>query len=545
MVLKRLDKPMTVSACALLAAVFVAFALNVPFWQKLMTTVEPDDLFEWSFIASIAIGLVLAVHLIFLIVGAPYAFKGLIAVALPLTAGASYFMSEYGLPISTSLMVTAFETDKAEVRDLITWKLVAYILLLGVLPAALLLRQEIAWGTWRSRAWSGLRNAAASLAVIGALALAFSSNFTSVFREQRHLVQYLAPYNVIASTRAALIRKAPMAIVNVAPYGRDAVANGPLARHGTRSLTVLVVGETARADHFALNGYARDTSPGLSKVDDLINFSNVQSCGTLTADSLPCMFSGMGRSGSYRDIARQQENLLDIFKRVGVDVTWRDNQSGCKGVCARVRTEDLASAGDPKYCGTGECHDEILLRGLDQKLANQTGHAVIVLHMMGSHGPAYAKRYPKTFEAFGPVCETSQFSRCTLDQIINAYDNTIRYTDHVLARLIEILGAADQKGVATAMLYVSDHGESLGEKNLFLHGVPFPFAPKEQTHVPMVLWLSKVFTREFGIEHGCVAAQETTQLRHDHYFHSVLGMLDISTSVRDDKLNIFRDCRRD
>jgi lipid A ethanolaminephosphotransferase len=542
MILKRLDKPMTASACAFLAAVFVAFALNVPFWQKLMAAVAPDDVFEWSFIASVAIGLVLALNLIFSLAGAPYFFKGLVAVVLPLTAGASYFMSEYGLPISTSLIVTAFETDRAEVRDLVTWKLIGYVLLLGVLPAALLLRQEVAWGTWRSRAWDGAKTIAASLAVIGILGLAFSNNFTSVFREQRHLAHYLAPYNVIASTRAALIRKAPAAAVNVVPYGRDAVANGPLARRGTRSLTVLVVGETARADHFALNGYARDTNPGLSKVDGLIN---VQSCGTLTADSLPCMFSGAGRAGSYRDIAARQENLLDIFNRAGIDVTWRDNQSGCKGVCVRVRTEDVASANDPQYCGTGECHDEILLRGLDQKLASLNGHAVVVLHMMGSHGPAYAKRYPRKFEAFGPACETSQFSRCTLDHIINAYDNTIRYTDHVLARLIEILGAADQTGVATAMLYVSDHGESLGEKNLFLHGVPFPFAPKEQTHVPMVLWLSKAFTREFGIEHGCVATQKTAQLRHDHYFHSVLGMLDISTSVRDDKLNIFRDCRRD
>ncbi len=232
----------------------------------------------------------------------------------------------------------------------------------------------------------------------------------------------------------------------VAPYGADAFRVSTAALDKPKSVTIVVIGETARADHFSLNGYARETNPQLAKVPGLLNFDQVHSCGTDTAQSLPCMFSGVGRANFSSDIALRQEGLLDVLQRAGVGVLWRENQAGCKGVCARVPTETLTDSKLPEFCGEGECHDTILLDGLEAKIAALDRDGVIVLHMMGSHGPAYSKRYPKMFEFFTPACQESQFSRCANQEIVNAYDNTIRYTDHVLAQLIELLAKNRNSG---------------------------------------------------------------------------------------------------
>jgi lipid A ethanolaminephosphotransferase len=541
------QRPLEARVCTPAVAAYVVAVLNVPFGQQLVRAVRPNTAYEYAFVAGIFLAFFLITHLVVQVFSRPYLLKTFVAVVLPMSAAATYFMSEYGLPINTGLAIAALETDKAEARDLITLKLLAYVAGLGVLPALVFARLPMTWPDWRSEIWPKSKVLVASLIAIGAIAGLFFKNVTSVFREQQHIVQYFTPYNVLNASVGALRRKAAGTIAAhaVAPFGEDAKPAGALTRAGMRSLTVLVIGETARADHFTLNGYARDTTPGLSKVNGLLNFTNVEACGTLTADSLPCIFSGVGRAGTSRDIAARQENLLDILKRAGLDVMWRDNQSGCKGVCARVTTESTLEAGDPAYCSTGECHDEILLRDLKSRLQNLKGHAVMVLHMMGSHGPAYSKRYPKSFEAFSPACETSQFSRCTREAIVNAYDNTIRYTDHVLHRLIQDLESGDASGVPTAMFYVSDHGESLGENNVYLHGMPFLFAPKAQTHVPMVMWLSGGFKKQFGIDAHCLTAKRDAAIKHDHFFHTVLGLLDVSTKVREDRLNLIADCRHD
>jgi lipid A ethanolaminephosphotransferase len=327
----------------------------------------------------------------------------------------------------------------------------------------------------------------------------------------------------------------------VAPFGDDArkVSKG---RAG-RSLTVLVIGETARAANFSLNGYPRPTNPLLSQVPDLVNLSHVFSCGTDTAQSVPCMFSGLGRRAYSYERAVQREGLLDILQRAGFSVLWRENQSGCKGVCRRVPTEFVTTMDYRKFYEVGSSLDENLLTGLQEKIDQLPGDGVIVLHMMGSHGPAYYQRYPSAFEQFQPTCKESQFSRCTRAQIVNSYDNTILYTDHILARLIGLLQANDAKDVATAMIYVSDHGESLGESNLYLHGLPYALAPDVQKHVPMLLWLSPRFQAGVHADMGCLQRRKDEPASHDNLFHSVLGLLDVHTKVYDRGLDLFARCR--
>jgi lipid A ethanolaminephosphotransferase len=309
---------------------------------------------------------------------------------------------------------------------------------------------------------------------------------------------------------------------------------------------VLVVGETARAANFSLLGYTRPTTPELEKLD-VIAFRNVTSCGTSTEVSVPCMFSPFGRADYDERRIRNSEGLLDVLVRAGYAVKWLDNQSGCKGVCrgAGVEYRKLDAKSAPDLCEGDECHDGILVRGLEAELAsvarNPARDTVIVLHMMGNHGPAYFRRYPPGFRRFTPDCATAELRKCTRDQVVNAYDNAIAYTDHVLAGLVEMLRA--DSAIDTALIYVSDHGESLGENGLYLHGLPYSVAPRTQTHVPMIAWLSRGFAAGHFVDRRCLHGKAGDPLSHDNLFHSVLGLLDVQTRVYTPANDIFEGCR--
>lgn len=188
-----------------------------------------------------------------------------------------------------------------------------------------------------------------------------------------------------------------------------------------------------------------------------------------------------------------------------------------------------------------------MLAGLDERLAalepdRRARGVVLVLHQMGSHGPAYARRTPPDFQPFGLACRSQMLSDCSADGLRDAYDNTIAYTDRFLGRTLDWL-AARQPGFDTGLLYVSDHGESLGENGLYLHGMPYALAPRQQTHVPMVMWLSAGLQRRLGASPSCLRARAMQVLSHDHVFHSVLGLLDVETTAHDPALDLLSDCR--
>jgi len=270
----------------------------------------------------------------------------------------------------------------------------------------------------------------------------------------------------------------------------------------------------------------------------------VKSCGTSTEVSVPCMFSPYGRADYDERRIRSSETLLDVLVRAGYHVRWIDNQSGCKGVCkgAGVEYEKIDPKSAPDLCKDGDCWDEVIVRRLQAELADVHDNTVFVLHMMGNHGPAYFRRYPAEFRRFTPDCGTAELRDCSREQVVNAYDNAILYTDHVLARIISTLGSEASR-LDSAMLYVSDHGESLGEKGLYLHGIPYSIAPDQQTHVPMILWLSRTMTDSGDVNERCVHAKVDTPLSHDNLFHSVLGLLDVSTSAYREDRDLFDGCR--
>lgn len=279
----------------------------------------------------------------------------------------------------------------------------------------------------------------------------------------------------------------------------------------------------------------------LSKNNEIISFKNVSSCGT--AISLPCMFSRLTRKEFTVAEALYMQNLLDIAHTAGYDVVWKDNDDGCKKVCDRVGKIDAKDGNKQPYCFGDYCHDDILLDGLDTRLENITKDTLIILHTMGSHGPTYFKRYPDKFKKFEPACDTANLQDCTQEQIINTYNNTIVYTDYIVASVIETLKKHNE--LQSLMLYVSDHGESLGENNIYLHGLPYAIAPDFQKKVPMILWLSQDAENSLNIDKNCLKQQaETMDFSHDNYFHSVLRLLFIKSTAYEANLDVFKKCEK-
>ena len=527
-----------------LTSAYVIVALNGGFWTKLFAVVQPAGAMDYLFIAAFAATLVAILNTALSLFAFPLVLRPVAMVLVVASASLAYFVHEFGTAIDINMVRNLLETDSREAIDFATPGLFGFIILMGIVPALLIACVPISWRPTPQQPFANLAHSSISGAVAVVLILAFFANFASVIRGNRGLLFVLVPSNAIGAGSKYFGHKESPKLGAIGAFGEDA-RRDTAAPATTRPLvTVLVVGETARSANFSLNGYDRPTNPRMSAIDGLLSFKDVSSCGTDTAHSLPCMFSGLSAADFTVPKAAAQENLLDILHRTGLDVLWRDNQSGCKGVCRRIATENLAKPNGAAFYADRESHDEVLLEGLAPKLEAMKGGGVVVLHMIGSHGPAYFMRVPPSFARFQPTCNSRQFSNCTNQQIVNSYDNTILYTDHVLGELIEILRGVNAKGADTAMIYVSDHGESLGEKGLYLHGMPRALAPKEQTHIPMILWASSSTQTRLGIDMECtqeVAAAKAVS--HDNLFHTVLGMFAVHTRLYDQRLDILQRCR--
>jgi lipid A ethanolaminephosphotransferase len=525
----------------LIASAFLLIGCNVVLWQHLFEITGADGK---GIAMRVAFGVMIlaAFNIVLTFLAFRPLLKPLLTLIFLVSASVAYFMSQYGVMIDAGMFRNFAETNATEVRDLLSLKLFAYILLLGVLPSFLLWKLPINYRRWHRELLSKVIVSVASVAVIGGVALANYQGLSSLFRNHHEIRLMLVPSNYIGASAGYLREQVVSAQQPFVKIGEDAQRNPDLNLQPRKSLTVLVVGESARAENFGILGYNRDTTPQLDKEAGLIAFTDVHSCGTETAVSVPCMFSNMGRKDYDASKAKNEEGLLDVLKRAGIDVIWRDNQSGCKGTCDRVTLQDVSNLKDPALCANSECRDEILLQGLQSFIDHLDKDTVLVLHQMGSHGPEYFKRYPKEYEHFTPVCESNALNNCSRESIVNGYDNTLVYTDHVLSSLIDVL-RSNQDKVDTAMLYLSDHGESLGEYNLFLHGTPYMLAPEQQKHVAMLAWFSDNYQKAYSVDTHCLQMSRDKPLSQDNLFHSMLGLLEVKSKVYQPDLDMFAGCR--
>jgi lipid A ethanolaminephosphotransferase len=518
----------------------MAAAGNAPLWRELQGLGLLAAQGGWL-LASTLGGMVAAAlfALLSLLAWRPL-LKPAIVVLLFTSAMGAYFMWTYRIIIDSAMATNTLQTDWHEAQALLTWRLAVVVLFGAAIPSWLVWRTPVLQRPWKQQVLRNLAGLAVGIAAVAGLILLSFQPLASTMRNHKELRYLLNPLNSIYALGQATLGGQRMK-GGLAPVGRDAT----VAASGTKPrLLVLVLGETGRSGNFGVNGYARDTTPELARAQ-VASFRNAWSCGTSTAASVPCMFSPLGREGFLaRD--RDSENLLDVLQHAGLAVLWIDNQpGGCKGVCDRIPNVNTSGLKDPLLCAQGECHDEILLAGLDERLASlpqekrQKG-VVLVMHQMGSHGPAYAQRSPPAFKRFVPECASSHLPDCSGEQLRNAYDNTIAYTDHVLGSTIGWLRL--RPDYHTALLYVADHGESLGENNLYLHGLPYAIAPDVQKHVPWITWLSSGFEQASGIATGCLQGRAQERITHDHLFHSVLGLMQVSTSAYRRPLDAYAGC---
>jgi len=527
----------------LLFSLAMVVLYNLATWRALSNFVILDGAKRVGFDLSFALFLWATFTLLLTLVSFRPLLKPVITIIALCSASAAYFMNDYGIAIDTVMIQNVIETNPDEAKALLSPELFGYLLVLGVIPSVLVWWLPVQY----RRFFPGLLNKVlvmvACLVVVAASVGAFYSTYAPIFRQPDKLTHFINPTNYIyAVTKLAKSRYSVKENVVVQPVGTDAVMSPEAKAAPKKKLMIFVVGETARADHFSLNGYGRETNPELKK-QDILNFTQVHSCGTSTAVSVPCMFSMFPRTEYSDKKGKTYEGLLDILQRTGVQTVWLDNNSDCKGTCLRIPHHDIPKNQPGPFCDGNRCLDESLLVGLQDYINGLKDNAIIVLHSDGSHGPEYYDRYPKDKETFTPVCHTNQLGSCTHDELINVYDDTILYTDFFLSKVIDLL-KQNQDKYDTSMIYVSDHGESLGENGMYLHAAPYAIAPETQVHIPMVMWFGKDTLAQEGIDRTCLKAkQDEKDLSHDNIFHSVLGLFQIQTGVYQSGLDMFHDCR--
>lgn len=519
-----------------LLSLYICLIFNIGFWHTVWQS--SDSTLLWAMPLFIISAMTIIIQLLFW----PKLHRLIVPLLLICGAGASYAVMVQGIYFDADMLQNLLQTDMHEASAWLSWRFICWIALTGILPTVLYtvfidIRRNI-W--WKDLLWR-VAGFLVPLAIIGLLAFTSYSHFAAFFRNNHKITHQIVPTNLLA----AGIKSAYNAYDASRPFesiATDAERTAP--KRAKKQLLILVVGETTRAQNWGLNANAPDTTPKLkllAQQGNLINYPNMSSCGTATAVSVPCLFSVMPRENYQANRARHQENVLDILQHVGVYASWRNNNGGCKGVCDRIPTKDVEQLKTDKQCPGEQCYDTVLLNHLDEEIRQMKGDGVIVLHTIGSHGPTYYQRYPAGMRRFTPTCDTNQIQDCSSQELQNTYNNTIVAVDDFLNQTITLL--QQQTHVDGALLYFSDHGESLGEKGIYLHGTPYAIAPKEQTHIPMIFWAQPSWYQSNHISPTCMKQHADKAYSHDNLFHTLLGTFGVRTKVYQPSLDLFAPCR--
>ncbi|MFM5190485.1 phosphoethanolamine transferase [Aeromonas media] len=528
----------------LLLVLLFALVFNWPIFLHFYRILTALEHVKAGFALSIPLVLIAALNAVFL----PFTFRYLLKpffILLIMTASlVSYAMLKYGIIFDVGMVQNILETNSGEATSYLNASVVLWFLLTAVLPVLGLLWIKVEYPTpWYKGLGLRLGSIALSLLFLVGVAALYYQDYASVGRNNHSIVKEIVPSNYVRG----LYRYARDILfatpVPYEPIGTDARV---VAKSDKPTLMFLVVGETARSQNYSLNGYQKQTNGFTMKEPDLVSFRDVRSCGTATAVSVPCMFSNLTRREYDETLAKSRDGLLDVLQHAGVSVLWKENDGGCKGVCNHVPTLEIEPKTFPEYCEGDSCYDEVLLQGLDQQIAGmkgKQGSKLVAFHLMGSHGPTYYRRYPAADRVFLPDCPRSDIENCSNEELVNTYDNTIRYTDKVLSQLIDKLKTLE-KDYNVGLVYLSDHGESLGAMGLYLHGTPYKFAPDDQTRVPLMTWFSPQLQRDRQLDQDCLRQEAgSKRFSHDNLFHSMLGIMDVQTQAYDGKLDLFKPCR--
>lgn len=526
----------------LIFSIFLLTVFNIHYWQYMAVHAPFSEGHNWLLWLTMPFFLLACMNFLMQLTFWPYWHKIWVPLLLVLGAGASYAVMTQNIYFNSDMIQNIIQTNPGEAKSWLTLRFVGWVVFTGILPAAFYvwrvkIRHAAHW--YQELAWRLLSMTVSVLVVALVAAIAYG-DYASFFRNNKGINHQITPTNIIgASIKTAYnMYDAHRPLVQI---GLDAKRAAPQGKR--KRVFVLVVGETTRAESWGLNGYASQTTPQLAALGtEVINFTQVSSCGTSTAVSVPCLFSSMERGNYNGNRAAHEEGLMDVLRHAGIYTSWRENDGGCKGACDRIKHVNVQEWAPKDECVGEGCQDMSLLTSLKQEIDAMPNDGVIVLHTMGSHGPAYFERYPDAFKKFTPTCDTNQIQQCSHQALVNTYDNTVLYIDHMLAETIKLL-QNDHK-VDSALWYFSDHGESLGESGMYLHAAPYMIAPSQQTHIPMIFWASPGFYRDTGLNQNCLRTHASTRpYNHDHVFHSMLGIMGVNTQVYRPDFDLFKPCR--
>ncbi|PSU24801.1 phosphoethanolamine transferase [Photobacterium phosphoreum] len=519
-------------------SLYFTFCFNFPTLAKIFSLSHTVSNPIFPYTAPIV--LIAAFIIIFSCLCWPYIFKA-IMIFLTITSSMALFAEvNYHTLFDNAIIESIFQTRSDEALSYVNLHSITYIVVFGLVPSIWIACVKI------TKRETFLKEIIARIVLIGIattalliIALTNYKSYAAVGRNNHYLNRMIIPGHVYAGGKY-LYKEF---IYKPLPYKKQGLdATLPATKNNKPTLFVMVLGETARTYDYAYNGYKRDTNP-YTKNEGIISFRNVQSCGTYTALSVPCMFSNLTRAHYNQDRAYSQDNAVDIIHRAGAEVLWIDNDGGSKGVADRVPYVTTDTSKHNQYCDGTSCYDGVMLNKAAAFINKDDKNKLLILHLIGSHGPTYFQRYPKQFDRFKPSCNRSDIENCTDQEIKNVYDNTILYTDYVDEQVIKLLKKNENK-YNVAMLYMSDHGESLGENGFYLHGAPYPIAPKEQKHVPWLLWIPTQYAQQKGINLSCLKAKENIgHLSQDNLFHSLLGLYGVQSKVINPALDISASCK--
>ncbi|MDO6705090.1 phosphoethanolamine transferase [Photobacterium sp. 1_MG-2023] len=530
--------PVTLTGLVIILSVYFGTVMNYPVLKKIFML--SADVSNSGFPWTAPVLLICAFLILFSAIAWPYLLKPVMCLLLLSSAAALYAEVNFNVLFDTTMMESVFETNASEISFYMNPASLLYFVGFGGVPCLLLCMVKIVpHRSWMVAICARMAVLIVAIAGIGLIAATHYKDYASVGRNNHYLNKMIIPAQVYSGYRY-LEKKYLSRPLAYQFQGEDARVLP--ARNGKPTLMVVVLGETARAMNFAYNGYPRNTNPYTENLG-LISFRDVSSCGTYTALSVPCMFSSLTRTQYNEPRAKTQDNVLDVMQHAGVDVLWVDNDGGDKGVAKHLPYRTVNPDLKNQACNGTTCFDEAMLHDAQTFIDGEVRNKILVLHTIGSHGPTYWQRYPEEQAPFQPACNRSDLENCTDQQIRNVYDNTLVYTDSILAKVIQQLIHVDDT-YNVMLTYISDHGESLGEGGFYLHGAPYAIAPREQTQVPWLLWLPDNDARQKGLDAHCLRQKaQQASLTHDAFFHSLLGLYGVQTDIKDPALDVTQSCK--
>ena len=466
----------------------------------------------------------------FFILFIPFLTKFLSILFVSISCVASYFIYNYGIAIDVDMIANILATDTNEAMDFIDKELVLYVVFLGILPCLFIISADIRYGNFKASVKTRITSV---VFLLGVAAITFCFKFSELktfFRTNQSVRTLNLPFYTVYATIKYV--KVSLSKGEFKQVGLDAKL-----KDDNKELMIFIIGESARSANFSLGGYGKnDTNFYTKNEPNLIFFPNVTSCGTGTLHSVGCMFS-VNTAKTYTK-NENSENTLDVLKRVGVDIAWISGNGAhgkCQGVCNRIdRTRQYYLDGyDENLLGILKNELNYVTRS-DVRNAAKLGFKkkrLIVLHLHGSHY-RYFERYPQEFKRFLPACEDMNFKNCDYDSLVNSYDNSLLYTDYLISEIIKLIKNQDGR---VGLIYVSDHGESLGEDGIFTHGAVYSTAPRFQIHIPMIIYAN----RESDVE--ILRGKQDDNLSHDNVSSSIFGFFGIETVEYNERLDLFKN----